>query len=80
MLAFILMIIFLGLSVGLYVAGILVVERVQWSVQLDNKIQQAYNWVLQYGSQEQRKAAQAAVQKKDIDNLQALVGMDLAVH
>ncbi len=74
--ALILMLVFLSLSVALYLAGILVVNRVDLTVQLDHKVQQYHNWIIQHGSQEQRQAANIAVQNRDLENLQALVGMD----
>jgi hypothetical protein len=75
--ALILMVFFLGFSVSLYIAGILVIERVDLSVQLDHKVQQVYNWVDRHGSQEQKQAARLAAQNRDLENLQALVGMDM---
>ncbi len=76
----ILMLFLFGLSAAIYLAGILVIDHVNLSVQLDHKVQQYYNWVVQYGSQEQRQAAVVAVQNRDLENLQALVGMDLATN
>ncbi len=76
----ILMLFLFGLSAAIYLAGILVIDHVNLSVQLDHKVQQYYNWVVQYGSQEQRQAAAVAVQNRDLENLQALVGMDLATN
>ncbi len=76
----ILMLSLFGLSAAIYLAGILVIDHVNLSVQLDHKVQQYYNWVIQYGSQEQRRAAEVAVQNRDLENLQALVGMDLATN
>ncbi len=74
----ILILLLFAMSAAVYLAGILVVDHVNLSVQLDHKVQQYYNWVVQYGSQEQRQAAEVAVQNRDLENLQALVGMDLA--
>jgi hypothetical protein len=71
----ILMITFLGLSAVLYIAGIFIVDRANLSMQLDHKIQQYYNWIDQQGSQEQKQAALVAAKNRDLENLQALVGM-----
>ena len=74
--ALILMIVFLSISVALYLAGILIVNRVDLTVQLDHQVEQYYNWVMQHGSPTQRQAAQKAVQNRDLDQLKSLVGID----
>ncbi len=74
----ILILLLFGLSAALYFAGILVVNHASLSTQLDHKVQQYYNWVVWYGSEEQRQAAEIAARNRDLEDLQALVGMDFA--
>ncbi len=74
----IILLLFLGFSVTLYLAGILVVDRVGLSVELDQKIQLYYNLVAQHGSADQKQEALEAAQRKDLENLQAIVGTDFA--
>ncbi len=71
---------FIGLSVVLYIAGILLVDRADLAFQLDQKVQLYYNWVAEHGNTEQKREALGAVERKDLENLQALVGLDLAPH
>ncbi len=75
-LALILMVVFLSLSVALYLAGILVVNRVDLAIRLDQQVEQYYHWVMKNGSPAQRQIAQAALQKRDLEQLKSLVGME----
>ena len=77
MTGFVLILILLALSIALYIAGVLVVDRITWCVQLDHKVQQLYRWLAVHGRPETQPVALAAAQSRDLEQLQALVGADL---
>jgi len=69
---------FFSLSIVLYIVGIFLIDRADLAYQLDQKMQLYFNWLEVHGNTEQKSEAQVAVECKDLENLQALVGLDLA--